>query len=90
MFKFLFEIFISPLGLPINVIYEYFILLFVGEVAYRWAYSLVGKLLGEGILSNKTLASATHWIIRAVIYIVIWAVLRLGIQGYFFITGLIR
>lgn len=90
MFKFLFMIITNPLGLPINVLYEYLILLFVGEVAYRLAYSLVGKLLGEGILSDKTVASAAHWIIRAVIYIVMWATLRLGIQGYCLILGLIR
>ena len=85
MFKFLFEILISPLGLPINPIYEYLIMLVVGEFAYICSYRLVGNLIGDGMVPDKHFASAIHWTVRLVIYAVTWLLLRLGIELYFLI-----
>ena len=85
MFKLIFGILTSPLGLPINVLYEYLIMLFVGEIAYIVAYLMVGRLIGEGLLPERRMASAAHWIFRFVVYLVAWAVLRGGIELYMFL-----
>ncbi len=82
MLKFVFNILISPLGLPINAIYEYFILFFVGEVAYIFAYRFVGNLIGDGIVYDKTMASTTHWIVRIAVYGFMWGIIRIGIEIY--------
>lgn len=87
MYKFLFEILVNPLKLPINCIYEYLILLFVGEIAYILAFRAVGNLIGEGLIPDKNIASFVHWVIRFVIYLVVWFVLRSGIDLYFLIFG---
>ncbi len=83
MFKFLFDLLVSPLGLPINPIYEYLIMLVVGELAYIISYTTVGNLIGEGMVPNKNFASAFHWIIRFIIYVLTWLILHYGITLYF-------
>ena len=82
MYKFLFSILVSPLGLPIDWFYECIILLVVGEIAYRIAFITVGDLIVEGLIPNKNSAKRVHWIIRLITYVIIWAFLRL-IIGFF-------
>ena len=76
MYKVLFSILVDPLGLPISAIYEYLILLVIGEIAYRIAYWKVGDLIDEGFLPDKNLAKMAHWVIRFVVYLLIWLVAR--------------
>lgn len=87
MYKLLFEILVSPLNLPINCIYEYLILLFVGEIAYKAAFRAVGNLIGDGLIPDKKVARIMHWVIRLAIYVIIWVILRSGIDLYFLIFG---
>ena len=65
MYKFIFEIIIDPLGLPISVIWEYVILLFLNEIAFQtaWNASPGGKW-----------GSEIHWAVRIPTFIVLWGI----------------
>lgn len=75
--KFLFELFTSPLGLPIPWYIEYLILFVVNIFAYEFAYSTVGKLYSGSIIHGRKTGSILHWIIRIFSFLVVWAVLYL-------------
>ena len=74
MFKFIFDLATEPLGLPIEWYYEWIILLIIGEIAYQVVYDKVGVLYHSGSISGKSAGSFFHWIIRTVVFVVIWAV----------------
>ena len=78
MYKLLFSVLISPLGLPISALYEYLILLIVGEAAYLISYHFVGRWIAEGIVPGKRIAQIMHWALRAIVYVLIWVILRIG------------
>ena len=67
MLKFLYELFTSPLGLPIDPIWEWLIILVAGEVAHEIAYwvSPGGKVFG----------SAVYWVTKFISFVAMWAVL---------------
>lgn len=71
----LFNLLMYPLGLPINPLYSYIIMFVVGEIAYQIAFSLVGDLYDKNLLQSSSGGSICHWFIRALVYIMIWAVL---------------
>ena len=64
-YRFIFDLLTSPFGLPVSPIWEYLILVIIGVVAYNagWAVSEGGKL-----------GSFVHWIVRAVVFIGLWAI----------------
>ena len=65
MYKFIFEIIVDPLGLPISVIWEYIILLFLNEIAFQMAWnSSPGGKWGSEI----------HWAVRIPTFIFLWAI----------------
>ena len=66
-----FDLVTSPFGLPVNPICEYIILAVIGLIAYKVAYALAGYF-GTDSYNRKGL----HWIIRILIFIVLWAVVR--------------
>ena len=70
MFKFIFDLATEPLGLPI----EWIVLLVIGEIAYRVAYDKVGVLYHNGSISGRSAGSFFHWIIRTVVFLVMWAI----------------
>lgn len=73
-----FDLLTSPLGLNINPIVEWIIMLIVGEIAYRYAYYKVGELdLGIPIINF-----ILHWTIRIFIYVLLWFVCRCITDGY--------
>ena len=74
VFSFLFDRLTDPLGLPIEAWKEWLILLVIGAVAYRIAFSVVGDMYRAGDIGTKTGGSFFHWLIRAVAFVVIWAV----------------
>lgn len=74
MFKFIFDIITDPLGLPIDCYYEWFILTIIGIIAYMIAYQKVGDLYHDGFISGGAEGSFFHWIIRAICFVVMWAV----------------
>lgn len=84
MLKLLFEWLVDPLGLPINPLYEYLIMLVVGELAYQFAYDKTGTLSHKEYMSSGQ-KSIIHWTIRLLFYCLVWAVLRAGIWVYGFV-----
>lgn len=84
IFKFIFERFTDPLTLPIPVLYEYIVLMVIGEIAYILAYKKVGNMYHEGWISGGPSGSFFHWFFRGVFFIIIWAGLYGVIQLYYF------
>lgn len=74
MFKPIYELLTSPLGLPIAWYYEYLILVAIDAIAYHFAFSEVGGLYRSGMIGGSTAGSFFHWIIRALLFFVMWAV----------------
>ena len=74
MFKFIFEILTDPLGLPIEWYWEYLILAVIGAVAYAVAYRCVGDMYSGGVIDGSTSGSFFHWLIRLILFVVLWAV----------------
>ena len=74
LFSFIFEKLTDPLGLPISPLYEYLILAIIGLAAYKIAYSAVGGMYRIGEISSKTAGSACHWLIRFIVFVVMWAI----------------
>ena len=74
MFKFIFEILTDPLGLPIEWYWEYLILAVIGAVAYAVAYRCVGDMYSDGMIDGSTSGSFFHWLIRLILFVVLWAV----------------
>ena len=65
----LFDILTGDVAVMNNVLYNYLIMLVVGEIAFRVAFSLVGDAYNLGLISGKSAGSILHWIIRLVIYV---------------------
>lgn len=74
MFKFIFEILTDPLGLPIEWYWEYLILAVIGVVAYAGAYRCVGDMYSGGMIDGSISGSFFHWLIRLILFVVLWAV----------------
>lgn len=85
--KFMFEHATDPLGLPVEWYYEYALLAIIGIIACSIAYEKVGDMYHEGWISGGTAGSVFHWIIRLVVFIVMWAITYGVIRVYFFITA---
>ncbi|MBQ3219278.1 MAG: hypothetical protein IJB32_01635 [Clostridia bacterium] len=71
MLKFLYKIFTDPLGLPIDPVWEFVILLIVGEIVHEIAY---------WVSPGGTLGSLIYWITKLLVFVAIWAILY-GIIG---------
>ena len=67
MLKFLYELFTSPLGLPIEPFWEWLIIIIVGEAAHEIAY-----WVSPG---GKTFGSIIYWVTKLLTFIAIWAIL---------------
>lgn len=74
MSKFIFEILTDPLGLPIEWYWEYLILAVIGAIAYAVAYRCVGDMYSDGIIDGSTSGSFFHWLIRLILFVILWAV----------------
>lgn len=83
-----FDILTGDVAVCDNVLYNYFILFVVGEIAFRSAYSLVGDAYRSGVIDGRAAGSILHWLIRLVIYIVLAYVLHAGIWIYNFVIGI--
>lgn len=68
-----------------NILYNYLILLIVGEIALRCAYCFVGDAYRFGIINGRAAGSILHWIIRLLIYLGVAYLLRIGIWVYHFV-----
>ena len=78
MLKFLYELFTSPLGLPIDPIWEWLIILVVGELAHEIAY-----WVSPG---GKEFGSLIYWVTKFLTFIAMWAVLYGIIVAIQFVT----
>ena len=66
MLKLLFTLLTDPLGLPIEPLWEYVILLIVGEIVHEIAWSTSpGGVLGSPI----------YWVTKLLAFVLIWAAL---------------
>ena len=74
IFSFIFDRLTDPLSLPISPLWEYLILLVIGAVAYAVAFSIVGDMYSSGSISGGCLGSVFYWIIRLLLFVIIWAV----------------
>lgn len=74
MFKFIFKILTDPLGLPIEWYWEYLILAVISAVAYAVAYRCVGDMYSDGMIDSSTSGSFFHWLIRLILFVILWAV----------------
>lgn len=72
--SFLFDRITDPLGLPIAWYWEWIILAIITFAAYAIAFRTVGNLYNDGMISGSTAGSVLHWIIRLIVFVVIWAV----------------
>lgn len=74
MFKFIFEILTDPLGLPIEWYWEYLILAVIGVVAYAAVNHPTAVHIANATVSNSISGSFFHWLIRLILFVVLWAV----------------
>lgn len=63
MYKFIFELITSPLGLPLPVLSEYIILIIIHEIAFQIAFNSS---------SGGKWGSEIHWAIRIPTFIILW------------------
>lgn len=83
----LFDILTGDVAVMDNVIYNYLIMLVVGEIAFRVAWSFVGDLYRMGAIDGKASGSIIHWIIRLIAYVVCAYIIRGGIWIYEFMVA---
>lgn len=72
--SFLFDRITDPLGLPIAWYWEWIILAVIELAAFAIAFRAVGDLYDGGMISGSAAGSILHWIIRLIVFVVIWAV----------------
>jgi uncharacterized membrane protein YdjX (TVP38/TMEM64 family) len=72
--KLLLDFLSLPLSLPINPLWDFVICLVLGEVVYRFAYSLAGEY-GR----NSSDRFLLHWLIRIPAYFLLWSTICVGI-----------
>lgn len=73
MFKLIFERLTDPLGLPINDLWEYLILLIIGAISFSvgWEVSPGGRF-----------GSIIHWGVRLIAFFVLWAITYGAISAF--------
>lgn len=73
MYKLIFELLTDPLGLPINALWEYFILLIIGAISFSvgWEASPGGRF-----------GSIIHWCVRLIAFFVLWAITYGAISAF--------
>ena len=66
MLKLLYTILTDPLGLPIAPLWEYIILIIVGEIVHEIAFA---------VSPGGTFVSLIYWITKLLVFVAIWAIL---------------
>ena len=85
-FSFCFEQLTDPLSLPLDPITEYIILALLGLLAFKLAYGLVGDMYDSDIISGSIIGSFFHWLLRGIIFVVLWGITNAAITVYNFIA----
>ena len=78
IYKLIFTLLTDPLGLPIDPLWEYVILLIVGEIVHEIAWSAS---------PGGTFGSLIYWVTKLLAFVVIWAVLYAIIAAVQFIVA---
>ncbi len=86
--KFLFEYLTDSFSLFSDPINNYIAMAVVGAVAYTIAYNLVGKLYRSDMIDGRGAGHFLHWIIRLVVFGVIFYAAATIIRVYFWFCGL--
>ena len=82
IFSFIFELITDPLALPISPLWEYLILLVLGEIAFRIAWEASPGGFG---------GSAIHWFVCAIAFVAMWAAAYLeGVCAFVTHDGICR
>ncbi|MBQ2004277.1 MAG: hypothetical protein II239_04610 [Peptococcaceae bacterium] len=74
LFSFIYDLAISPLGLPLEPLHEWIVLLIIGYFAYCKAFSFVGHLYRGHWIHSRLAGSFLHWTIRFFLFFAVWAV----------------
>lgn len=83
----LFEVLTGDVAICDNIIYNYLVMLAVGEVAFRAAWRFVGDAYRMGFIVGKASGSVLHWLIRLFSYVGCAYLIRGGIWLYQLIIG---
>ena len=73
MLKLIFELLTDPLGLPINALWEYFILLIIGAISFS---------VGWEISPGGRFGSIIHWFVRLIAFFALWAITYGAISAF--------
>ena len=73
MFKLIFELLTDPLGLPINALWEYSILLIIGAISFS---------VGWEISPGGRFGSIIHWLVRLIAFFVLWVITYGAISAF--------
>ena len=87
IFKPLFEVLTGNVAVMDNVLYNYLIMLMVGEIAYRFAWNFVDILYNIGAIEGRTSGSCIHWSIRLAAYVLCAYMIRGFIWVYEFVLN---
>lgn len=85
MYKLLFDLLVKPLGLPIDFIYEYLIMAVIDIAAYKLAFEKTGQLFSSGWIVRGE-GKSTHWLLRIIYFVGMWALMRAVIWTYGFVV----
>ncbi len=80
--KILFEYLTHSFSLLDNPIDDYMAMAIVGVIAYMIAYSIVGKLYRYDIIDGRGAGRILHWIIRGIVFVIIYYVFATAIRIY--------
>ena len=88
MLKILFQYLTDSYALLENPVDNYIIMGVVGGIAFLVAYSIVGWFYDEDLISGSSAGSILHWIIRFIVFVVIYYVIETIIRLYKWVVGL--
>lgn len=83
----LFDILTGDVAICDNILYNYIVMLIVGELAFRLAWNLVGDMYHIGLISSKESGSFFHWTARLISYVCCAYLIRGVIWLYKFIVA---
>lgn len=86
--KLLFEYIISSFSLFDDSIKNYTVMAIIGAIAFSVAYNAVGELYSFGIIGGRESGHVLHWIIRLIVFGVIYYVFATIMQIYNWFHGL--
>ena len=84
----LFEVLTGEVMVHDNILYNYVILLLVGELAFQFAFRTVGELYRSGDISGSMIGSLLHWTFRLGAYVCVAYLLKATIWVYSLIKSI--